>query len=176
MDDAYNRAGGLRELISQAANAQQTLIIVDLPGPESVAVGAAMAGMADVVPTFDNWPHPLGVVRSHETLAAMLNYGAEVAQKKATLKDNPPALLLLDNQRLSPYRDEETQFDNRHLAKVPPVDQLKQRGINSVIYLVKDQTQRQELDDLNDDFVEFQKNGIEVRILRLSDLDRRTRR
>lgn len=169
MDDSYNRAGGLRELISQAANAQQTLIIVDLPGPESVAVGAAMAGTADVVPTFDNWPHPLGVVRSHDTLAAMLNYSAEISAKKATLKENPPAVLLLDSQRLTPYRDEETQFDNRHLAKIPPADQLKQRGVNSIIYLVRDQTQPHELDDLNDDFVEFQKNGIEVRMLRLSD-------
>lgn len=169
MEDAYQRAGGLKELISQAANAQQTLIIADLPGPEAVAVGAALAGTADVVPTFDNWPHPLGVVRSHETLAAMYNYAAEIAQKKATLKDNAPAVLLLDSLRLTPYRDEETQFDNRHLAKVPPVDQLKQRGITGIIYLVRDQTQRQELDDLNDDFVEFQKNQIEVRILRLSD-------
>ncbi len=169
MDEAYKRAEGLRELVSQAANAAQTLIIADLPGPESVAVGAALAGTADIVSTFDNWPHPLGVVRSHETIGAMLNYAGEIARKKADLKADAPAVLLLDNQRLSPYRDEETQFDNRHLAKMPPVDQLKKRGIKSVIYLVRNETQREELDDLNDDFVEFQKNEIQVQILRLSD-------
>ncbi len=169
MDEAYKRAEGLRELISQAANAAQTLIIADLPGPEAVAVGASMAGTADIVSGFDNWPHSLGVVRAHETLAAMLNYASEIAKKKTTLKADAPAVLMLDNQRLSPYRDEDTQFDNRHLAKIPPVDQLKQKGITGVIYLVKDEKQREELDDLNDDFVEFQKNGIEVRILRLTD-------
>jgi hypothetical protein len=169
MDEAYQKTQGLRELIGQAANAAQTLIIVDLPGPEAVAVGAAMAGTADLVPAFDNWPHPLGVVRAHETLAAMINYGNEVAAKKKDLKADAPAILLLDKDRLSPYRDEETQFDNRYLAKVPPIDQLKQRGVTSVIYLVRDESQQNELDDLNETFVEFQKNGIEVRILRLSD-------
>ncbi|MEP7273828.1 MAG: hypothetical protein ABI882_20175 [Acidobacteriota bacterium] len=169
MDETYKRAEGLRELISQAANASQTLIIADLPGPESVALGAAVAGTADIVPGFDNWPHSLGVVRSHETLAAMLNYASEISKKKATLKADAPAVLLLDNQRLTPYRDEDTQFDNRHLAKIPPVDQLKQRGITSIIYVVPNQSQRQELDDLNDEFVEFAKNGIEVRILPLTD-------
>lgn len=169
MEKTYEQAEGLRELIGQAENAAQTLIIVDLPGPESVALGASIAGTADVVPGFDNWPHPLGVVRAHETLAAMVYYANEVAQKKAQLKDNAPAVLLLDNQRLTPYRDEDTQFDNRHLAKLPPGDQLKQRGVTSIIYLVRDEAQKEELDDLNDDFVDFQKNGINVRMLRLSD-------
>ncbi|MEP7338285.1 MAG: hypothetical protein ABI977_11175, partial [Acidobacteriota bacterium] len=75
----------------------------------------------------------------------------------------------LDSNRLAPYTDQDTQFDNRYLAKMPPADQLKQRGIQQVIYLTKDQTQKTELDDINDDFVEWQKNGINVRLLPLSD-------
>ncbi len=72
MQEAYKRGEGLRELISQAQNAAQTLIVADLNGPSSVALGAAMADTAQLVPGFDNWPHPLGVVHSHETLGALL--------------------------------------------------------------------------------------------------------
>ncbi|MBO0798226.1 MAG: hypothetical protein J2P31_05340, partial [Blastocatellia bacterium] len=169
MDAAYGRAEGLRNLISQSTNANQTLIVADLPGPESIALGAAMADTVQLVPVFDNWPHPLGVVNSHEVLGAMLYYAHEVEEKKSKLKDDAPALMLLDNRRLANYRDETTQFDNRYLAKLPPADQLKQRGIKQAIYLVKDETQDRELDDINDDLVEWRKNGIDVRMLRLSD-------
>ncbi len=169
MAEAYERAEGLRSVISQAPESKQTLIISELPGPQSIAVGAAMADTAHLVPVFDNWPHPLGVVRSHETLGAMAYYAGEIDEKRKQVKDDAPALLLLDSNRLTPYADQDTQFDNRYLAKLPPVDQLKQRGVQHVIYLVKDQTQTQELDDINDDLVELQKNGVGVRMLRLSD-------
>jgi hypothetical protein len=169
MDDAYKRAEGLRNLISQSTNANRTLIISDLPGPSSIALGAAMADTAQLVPVFDNWPHPLGVVNSHETLGAMVYYAREIEEKKAKLKDDAPALMLLDSNRLAPYGDDGSQFDNRYLAKLPPGDQLKQRNIQQVIYLVKDQNQDKELDDINDDLVEWQKNGIDVRMLRLSE-------
>ncbi|MGE0129946.1 MAG: hypothetical protein AB7U82_17830 [Blastocatellales bacterium] len=169
MPDTYERAGALRNLISQTPDAKQTLIISDLPGPQSIAVGAAMADTAHLIPIFDNWPHPLGVVRSHETLGAMAYYAGEIDEKRSKLTENSPAMLLLDSNRLTPYSDQDTQFDNRYLAKLPPTDQLKQRGIQQVIYLVKDQNQKQELDDINDDLIEWQKQGINVRMLRLSD-------
>ena len=169
MRESYQRAEGLRNLISQSPGANQTLIIADLPGPASIAVGAALAGVAELVPVFDNWPHPLGVVRSHETLGSMIYYAHEIEEKRSKLGENAPAMLLLDSNRLTNYTDEDSQFDNRYLAKAPPADQLKQRGVQNVIYLVKDQTQQQELDDVNEDFVEWQKQGINVRMLRLSD-------
>jgi len=169
MIDVYSRAEGLRTLIASSANANQTLIISDLPGPASIAVGAVMADTAVLVPVFDNYPHPLGVVRAHETLGAMVYYAHEIEEKRSKLKENSPALMLLDGNRLAAYADQDTQFDNRYLAKLPPADQLKQRGIQQVIYLTKDQTQKQELDDINEDFVEWQKNGINVRMLPLSE-------
>ncbi len=169
MRDTYERAEGLRHLLSQAQNAAETLIIADLSGPASIALGAALADTTQIIPAFDNWPHPIGVVRSHETIGAMLFYAHEVEEKKTKLPANAPAVILLDNQRLSPYQDQDNQFDNRYLAKLPPVDQLKQRGVTGLIYLVRDESQQQELDDINDDFVEYQKNGIGVRMLRLSD-------
>jgi hypothetical protein len=169
MAETYARGEGLRELLSQSQNASQTLIIADLPGTQSVALGAALADTAELVPGFDNWPHPLGVVKAHETLGAMVYYANEIAEKKSKLKENAPALLLLDSNRLAPYQDEDTQFDNRFLAKLPPADQLKQRGIQKVLYVVKDATQKNELDDINEDMVEWEKQGINVQLLRLSD-------
>jgi hypothetical protein len=169
MLEVYKRGEGLRELIGQAQNAAQTLIVADLNGPASVALGAALADTAQLVPAFDNWPHPLGVVSSHETLGALLFYAREVEEKKAKLKDNAPAIVLLDKQRLNSYQSEDTQFDNRWLAKIPPADQLKQRGITSLLYVVNDEKQKQELDDLNEEFVELQKQGIQTRLLPLSE-------
>jgi hypothetical protein len=169
MRETYGRGEALRSLISQSPNPEQTLIISELPGTESVALGAAMADTAQLVPIFDNWPHPLGVVRSHETLGAMAYYAREIEEKRSKLKENAPAILLLDSNRLTAYTDQDTQFDNRYLAKLPPADQLKQRGVQQVIYLVKDESQKEELDDINDDLVEWQKQGINVRMLRLSE-------
>ena len=169
MRETYDRAQGLRDLIAQTPNPSQTLIISELPGAQSVAFGAAMADIAQLVPVFDNWPHPLGVVRSHETLGAMSYYASEIEEKRSKLKENAPAILLLDSNRLTAYTDQDTQFDNRYLAKLPPADQLKQRGVQQVIYLVRDESQKEELDDINDDLVEWQKQGINVRMLRLSE-------
>lgn len=169
MRDCHDRAGGLRDLLAQAPDPSQTMIVSDLPGPGSVAVGAALSDVAEVVPLFDNWPHPLGVVRSHETLGAMLYYAHEIEEKRSKLSDKAPALMLLDSDRLNPFTNEDNQFDNRYLAKLPTSDQLKQRGVTQVIYLVKDKLQTQELDDLNDEFLEWQKNGIGVRMLQLSE-------
>lgn len=169
MRETYDRAEALRSLISQSPNPEQTLIISDLPGPESIALGAAMADTTLLVPVFDNWPHPLGVVHAHETLGAMDYYAKEIEEKRSKLKENAPAILLLDSARLTAYTDQDTQFDNRYLAKLPPADQLKQRGVRQVIYLVKDETQKDELDDINDDLVEWQKQGVNVRMLRLSE-------
>lgn len=169
MRETYQRAEALRNLIAQTSDPTQTLIISELPGPQSVALGAAMADTAQLVPVFDNWPHPLGVVRSHDTLGAMAYYAGEIDEKRSKLKDNSPAILLLDSNRLTAYTDQDTQFDNRYLAKLPPADQLKQRGVRQVIYLVKDESQKEDLDDINGDLAEWQKQGVNVRMLRMSE-------
>jgi hypothetical protein len=128
-----------------------------------------MADTAQLVPVFDNWPHPLGVVRSHETLGAMAYYASEINEKRSKLKENAPAIMLLDSSRLTAYTDQDTQFDNRYMAKLPPPDQLKERGVQQVIYVVKDESRKQELDDINDDMVEWQKQGVNVRMLPMSE-------
>jgi hypothetical protein len=173
MRDAFGRGETLRkDLLSQVTKGEETLFIADLPGPEVVAFGAGMAGWADVIVDFENWPHPYGVVRSHETLAAMLYYAAYIQERKRQLPASAPGLVLLDNQRLAPYSDASTQFDNRYLATVPRAAALQQRGIKHVLYIVPNRKQRHESDDLNDEFVEYRDANIKVALFPLSDLQK----
>ncbi|MEE8304196.1 MAG: hypothetical protein V3S24_17405, partial [Candidatus Tectomicrobia bacterium] len=161
MQDAFGRGKTLsKDLLSQVTNAEETLFIADLPGPEVVAFGAGMGSGVDVIGDFENWPHPLGVVRSHETLGAMIYYAAFMEEQKKQLPASVPGLMLLDSQRLTPYKDADAQFDNRYLATVPLAPALRQRGIKHVMYIVENRKQKNENDDLNDEFVEYKKAGV----------------
>jgi hypothetical protein len=175
MRDAFGRGETLgKDMLSQVTRAEETLFIADLPGPEVVAFGAGLAGWADVTAGFANWPHPFGVVRSHEVLAALLYYAAVAQERKQKLPAGAPGLLLLDSQRLAPYTDDGKQFDNRYVATVPPVPALQQRGIKHILYIVSDRQQQHESDDLNDDFVAYRDANIQVALLPLSDLQKQT--
>ena len=59
-----------------------------------------MAGWADLIPRFENWPHPRGVVRSHDTLATLLYYAASVQEQKKQLPESAPGLLLVEDLRV----------------------------------------------------------------------------
>jgi hypothetical protein len=171
MQTAHDKGESVgRDLLAATENARTTMLIVDLPGPDAVAFGAGIAAQAHVVPTFDNWPHPSGVVPAHQTLGAMLYYAGEMAQKKAQTPPTAPAAFLLDANRLAPYADAASRFDNRYPAKLPEVADLQRLGIKSVLYVVPGRTVTREQDDLNDLFVAYQKAGIRVGLFPLDDL------
>jgi hypothetical protein len=137
-------------------------VIVDLPGPEAVAFAAGAAGVLDPVFLFDNWPHPRGVVPAHLTLAAAAYYQPLFARRKAPSGAAP--LFVLDHARLSPYVDDASQFDNRHVARLPSATQMKALGAQHILHVVPSGSSALEMDDLNDDFVLYAKAGIEVRL------------
>ena len=173
MREAFARGETMRrDLLSQVDKGAETFFIVDLPGPEAVAFGAAMAGWADVIPGFENWPHPYGVVRSHDTLAALLYYAASVEEQKKQLPESAPGLLLLDTQRLAPYTDADDKFDNRYVATVPSATALQQRGVKNIMYVVPSREQKEESDDLNDDFVAYKDAKLKVVLFPLSDFQK----
>lgn len=170
MDASYGRGQALAEdILANAVNPQETAIFVDLIGRDSIAYGAGLASHCRLVTTFDNYPHPLGVVPSHETLAAMLYYADEIAGKQAALPENAPPVFLLDAYRLNEYKDADNQFDNRYLAKVPPADKLRAAGVKNIIYVTPDASRKEEMDDLNEDFVAYKDAGIQVAILPASE-------
>ena len=171
MQEAFRRGQTLQQdLLSQVTNASETFFIADLPGPEAVAFAAGMAAGLDPILTFDNWPHPQGVVRSHDTLAALLTFAELVQQRRASLADGAPGLLLLDSERLAPYVDEGSQFDNRYLASAPGAAELQQRGVKQILYITPNRAQRNESDDLNPLFVEYQAAQMGVEMFPLTDL------
>jgi hypothetical protein len=165
--EAYSRGLGMRELLKTSKDISTTLLVVDIPGADAVAFAAAIADIAQPVITFDNYPHPFGVVPSHLTLGSLVYFANEITEKAAKRKADAPAVLVLDSSRLNPYVDDETKFDNRYTAKMPTAENLASLGIKSILYATPSESQRTELDDLNDDFATYQEKQIAVNMLPL---------
>lgn len=176
MDAAYARGRSMASLFVSLAEAggapadAKTALIVDLPGPEAVAFAAGATPAFDPVFLFDNWPHPRGVVRAHETLSAAAYYQPlfEAARDNKRGTKRAP-LFVLDRRRLNAYADDATQFDNRYVAKLPsPASALSALGVSHVLYVVPTRADAaRETDDLNDDFVLYNSAGIDVKALSL---------
>jgi hypothetical protein len=149
------RGAAIRSLFAGAQMPQDVAVILDVQGSTSVAIAAGMAPGFDPVFVLDNWPHPLGVVPSHLTLGAALYYRPLFMRLRAERTGRAPPVFVLDRNRLARYTDEETQFDNRYVAR---------------LYIAPDQSDMRELDDLNADFVAFRDASIDVKVLPLSDL------
>ncbi len=144
-------------------------LIVDMPGPAAVAFAAELADAFDPVFLFDNWPHPRGVVPAHLTLAAAagrLQRFKDMASVRAT---SAPPLFVLDRNRLAPYTDEQYQFDNRSLSRLPSVEFLKKAGITRVLYVPPPTSVPIALDDVNEDLMVYATEGLSVRAVDVMD-------
>ena len=168
-DDIFARGQALRELAERPDAPTDLALIIDLPGEQAVTLAAALSPRFSPVFTFDNWPHPLGVVPSHLTLGAILYYLPTFLASKSTRPPGSPIMFVLDANRLAPYRDQATQFDNRYVAPLPSAATLAGLGIKRFLYVRPDERSLTELDDLNADFVAWQQGGIDVRALPLTD-------
>ncbi|MFY0524292.1 hypothetical protein ACN28I_14345 [Archangium gephyra] len=172
MEAAYNQGQALGSLFAeQPEAARATAVLVDLPGPESVAFAAALAGSFEPVFTFDNWPHPVGAVPAHLTLAAVAYYQSTLRRLAQSRPLPAPPVFVMDRQRLAAYTDQERQFDNRYMARMPAAEQLRKLGIQHVLYVVPGggKAPLQELDDLNEDFVAWRTAGLDVKLVAASD-------
>lgn len=175
MDAAYARGRSLASVFAALLDAgglpsdARTALVVDLPGPEAVAFAAGAASVFDPVFLFDNWPHPKGVARAHETLAAAAYYQPLFAKTRRAPWGKKPPMFVLDRHRLAPYTDESTQFDNRYVAKLPsPAASLAALDVQRVLYVVPSTAAAaRELDDLNDDFALYAASRIDVKALAL---------
>lgn len=169
-DDDLARGEAILSLFRAVDTPADTAVILDLDGPSSAAVAAGMAPAFDPVFVFDNWPHPLGVVPSHLTLGAVLFYRPLFLRARETRKTPAPPAFVLDRRRLSPYVDDQSQFDNRYVARLPTPENLRSLGVRHVLYVVPGKSDLHELDDLNDDFVAFAGSGIDVKMMAITDL------
>jgi hypothetical protein len=170
MEDDFQRGLALRQQFAAVGWPHDTALVIDAPGPRAVALAAALADRFAPVFTFGNWPHPLGVVPAHQTLAATLYYlPAFQAAQQLRPADAPP-LFVLDANRLAPYRNADAEFDNRYFVSLPSADSLRALGIQHVLYVSADG--QQELDDLNEQLVGLQGAGFDVRMVALADFTR----
>jgi len=170
MDADFARGLALRELFEEAGWPGDTAVVIDAPGVRAVAVAAALAEAFDPVFTFGNWPHPAGVVPADETLAATLYYLPLFETSRAARGAAAPPMFVLDANRLAPYKDEGSRFDNRYFARLPSAAQLAALGVRHVLYVNADG--EPELDDLNQPLTELVAQGIDVRLAALADFQR----
>ncbi len=169
MDQAFGRAGALGELFAAVEWPTDTAIVLDLPGPEAVAAAAALAPHFEPVFVLDNWPHPLGVVPSHLTLAAALYYLPTFRRTKSARTRPDAPVFVLDRARLAAYRDDGDKFDNRYTARMPGAEALRTLAIKHILYVTPDDKQLGELDDLNEEMVALDRAGIDVKVVAMSD-------
>jgi hypothetical protein len=170
---AQRRGEALLSLLLDANGCRSDVaVVLDLPGPESIAVAAALAPCFDPVFVFDNWPHPRGVVPAQATLGAAMyflpSFERDRGNRVRAAREAPP-LFVLDRRRLAPYGDDPTLFDNRYFANLPPREALQAAGLKHVLYVTPDAQVTLESDDLNDDLVAIADGGVDVRMLALSD-------
>lgn len=167
MRTAHGRGRALRELLEQADAPERLLVVVDLPGPESVAFAAGLQPLATAVFLFANWPHPRGVVPAHETLAALLFHRPTFVNAPSDPKR--PAVFVLDRNRLAPYANEPERFDNRYVVRLPTATTLRTMQIERILYVVPEGAPEQELDDCNEAFVAYRTAGLQVRLVSAGD-------
>ena len=164
METAYARGKALASLFDNVP--ADTAVVVDLPGPEAVAFAAGMAERFEPVFTFDNWPHPRGVVPAHLTLAAACYYRPLFVRAAGARRAPAAPVFVLDRDRLSAYAEDSEKFDNRYLAKLPSGEALRALGIKHVLYVAAGPEPLQvpqEQDDLNLEFVAYEKAEIDVK-------------
>jgi hypothetical protein len=141
-----------------------TLLVVDLPGPKTAALGAAL-GMSgcDLVCTFNNWPHPKGVLKCEQTLAALLRYASLLEEKRVASPTAGPVAWLCDSERLGTRKGKPGEFDNRYYIEdgvMPGTNLLRAHGISKIVYLSDGSADIKA--DLGVQLYAYQKDGFEV--------------
>ncbi len=172
---AYAQGERFARMLEAIGADRQLAVILDLPGPTSIAVATGLAQRFDPVFTFDNLPHPAGVVPSAQTLAAVVYWRPQLMAARAARNtagaDNLPPVFVLEGDRLAAYANEVERFDNRSQVRLPDADGLRALGITRVLYVRQHRGNVAEADDLNLAFTALTAGGIDVKHLALDALD-----
>jgi hypothetical protein len=147
--------------------------ILDLPGPVSVEAAAWLVTSAGCQPvcTFDNWPHPRGVLRAENTLAELLRWATTIGDARPRLTPTSPPLWICDSERLGTRKGRAGEFDNRYYLDdsiLPGPEMLRRNGIRRAVYVTLGATEVP-VTDLEAYFSDLLKGGIAVRHIDLLD-------
>ncbi len=102
MQNAFGIGRVVGDMFVAAGNPTDTAVVIDLPGPNAVAMAAGLADRFAPTFVFGNWPHPRGVVPSHETIGAALYYLPVFERGNQTRGTPAPPTFVLDANRLLP--------------------------------------------------------------------------
>jgi hypothetical protein len=138
-------------------------IVVDLDGPESIALAAGLARTHVPILKLENWPHPQGVCKSHITLAALLFLHQCFNKQAEGRAHTAKPMFVLDRGRLDPLVNATLQFDNRYQVSMPTAEQLDKWGVTHVVYVAASAAPSA---DVYDAFVEYERKSIHVRLVK----------
>jgi hypothetical protein len=147
--------------------------ILDLPGPLAVEVAAWLIEVCGCQPvcTFDNWPHPKGLIHPEDTLAELLRWASTVDDERPMLSPTAPPLWICDSERLGPRSGRPGEFDNRYYlddSVLPGMAMLARAGVRRVIYVVIAEQNIPTL-DLEGYFADLLAAGVSVEYVDLAD-------
>jgi hypothetical protein len=151
---------------------RDTWTILDLPGPRAVeaAVWLVEAAGCQPVCTFDNWPHPKGVLKAEHVLAELLRWATTMAVARRSLDPSAPPVWICDSERLGRLKPRPGDFDNRYYLDdsiLPGVDLLRRAGLRRAIYVTA--VEKEPLVDLDGYFRDLIAAGFGVLQVTLSD-------
>ena len=139
------------------------LIVADIAGVESVALGASLAEEADIVIQMENIAHGCESVPLRATLGALSHF-ADVVQSAHARKGREAgrtAAFILDRRRMDAPRGGSREFNNRHWSFLPTIRALEERGVERILYIHPGGSDA-ESDDLNEDFVQYAMAGVRL--------------
>ena len=119
---------------------EDAVIVVDLPGEESVEEGIALARLGyRPIPIFNGTIEQQGARATvdNQTVGIALGWGASELGKIEIEEDALPAFLL-DNNRLQRYKIEDSLFDNSwdvYAQDMPSAEYLLKNGIHKVVVI-----------------------------------------
>ena len=139
-----------------------TAIIIDLPGNESIKEGIAIAKLGfRPIPIYNGTDEQKGAIATvnNKLVKIGLVKGA-LELKKIKLENDAPPAFLLDTNRMNRFKMDESVFDNSwdiYAQDMPSAEYFLENGINKVI--VRGESVQKDLKKI---LYKFQKKGIKI--------------
>lgn len=167
MMSEYSKIYSITDLAMQTVdyiekNNENTAIIVDLPGAESVKEGIALARLGfRPIPIYNGTVEQQGARATvdNQSVGVALMYGATELDK-LEIKDEAPPAFLLDSNRLHRFKMDVTVFDNSwdvYPQDLPSAEYMVSSGIQKVIVAGESLSK-----DLKKILFDYQKKSIEI--------------
>jgi hypothetical protein len=154
-----------------------TLLVVDLPGVQSVQLGEALALVGfRPLPLFNAVSGPNELVQVRSIVRAIQQVSARARAPLSSLPSDAPPAFLLDADRRLGRVPRAGDFDNRSISlptDFPSANFLQSRGVSQVLLINTARagfvTEDQPASDLAHTLLRWQLAGLQIRIQRMSE-------